>query len=411
VGQIHLFVQLVLEGRTSLRGAARLFPLLSQLLDLPLGGPDWSTGRWWLMRLGLAKLQAPKEQADDWVWLIDTSIQVGKEKCLKILGLRRSAMPPKGKCLCHEHVQPLHLRVLAKTNMETVDKELEAAAARHGVPCAIVNDHGTDVHGGVRLFRAKHPQTREIYDITHKGACLLKHRLEKDARWSKFTQRVKHTKIAVQQTDLAFAAPPNQRSKARYMNLETLLGWATKTLQFLAQPALPSRIQANGERLQRKVGWLRDYQEALAEWSEWHALVSVAESRIRRGGWYAEIAKELAEELTPLATRTSGRDLLEELLSFVADQVSQLQPEERLPASTEVLESCFGKLKALERDQAKNGFTGLVLGLGAFVWKTTKDVVHWAMEACSVADVQKWCEANLGTTVHAQRRLAYQPSP
>jgi hypothetical protein len=38
---------------------------------------------------------------------------------------------------------------------------------------------------------------------------------------------------------------------------------------------------------------------------------------------------------------------------------------ERLPGTTEVLESCFGKLKGLEDGQSKSGFTGLVLSLGA----------------------------------------------
>ena len=50
-----------------------------------------------------------------------------------------------------------------------------------------------------------------------------------------------------------------------------------------------------------------------------------------------------------------------------------------MPGSTEVLESCFGTLKALEKDQSKGGFTGLVLGLGALLGKVTKEVVAAAL--------------------------------
>jgi len=99
--------------------------------------------------------------------------------------------------------------------------------------------------------------------------------------------------------------------------------------------------------------------------------------------------------------------LVKEVVAFVAEQAACLRPRERLPASTEVLESCFGKLKEIEKDQAKNGFTGLVLSLGAVVGQTTTKMVRWALENCSVNNVREWCRENLGTTVQAQRRLVY----
>jgi hypothetical protein len=42
------------------------------------------------------------------------------------------------------------------------------------------------------------------------------------------------------------------------------------------------------------------------------------------------------------------------------------------------------------------------------VWKTTAAVVHRALETCSIPMVKEWIEKNLGKTVQAQRRLAYQ---
>jgi hypothetical protein len=260
----------------------------------------------------------------------------------------------------------------------------------------------------VQLFQAQHAQTCEIYDITHKGACLLKHRLEKDERWSKFTRQVGQTKAAVQQTELACLVPPNQRSKSRYMNLDTLLTWASKTLALLKRPPAVLLAETTRRRLQEKLGWVSAYRQALTEWSEWHLVVTAAESRIRRLGLCRSSAQQLARALKPLATQASSRELAGELVAFVGSQAASLQRGERLPASTEVLESCFGKLKALEKDQAKGGFTGLVLSLGAMVWKTTTDLVHWALERCPVDSVGEWCEKNLGTTVQAKRLLVYK---
>ena len=54
---------------------------------------------------------------------------------------------------------------------------------------------------------------------------------------------------------------------------------------------------------------------------------------------------------------------------------SKAQIGERLPGTTEVLESCFGKLKGLEDGQSKSGFTGLVLSLGVMVSKLTAETI------------------------------------
>ena len=50
-----------------------------------------------------------------------------------------------------------------------------------------------------------------------------------------------------------------------------------------------------------------------------------------------------------------------------------------------MLESCFGKFKALEDGQSKSGFTGLVLSLGAMVSAVgAAESVQEALERCRV---------------------------
>jgi hypothetical protein len=99
---VCLFLRFVLCGKVALRAAARLFGVLADWLGVEQAppGPDWTTGRLWLMRVGLARLQQPKEQADDWVWLIDHSAQLGRERCLVVLGVRLAELPGEGEALC-----------------------------------------------------------------------------------------------------------------------------------------------------------------------------------------------------------------------------------------------------------------------------------------------------------------------
>ena len=97
----------------------------------------------------------------------------------------------------------------------------------------------------------------------------------------------------------------------------------------------------------------------------------------------------------------------EELIAFVRGESLKARLGERLPGTTEVLESCFGKLKALEDGQAKSGFTGLVLSLGAMVSQWTAESLGEALERCRVRDVVAWCRKMLGQSVQSQRREAY----
>ena len=57
-------------------------------------------------------------------------------------------------------------------------------------------------------------------------------------------------------------------------------------------------------------------------------------------------------------------ELRNDLTKFVAGQARLLKRVSDFPPASEVIESCFGKFKTVERDQAKGGFTGLLLGTG-----------------------------------------------
>jgi hypothetical protein len=176
-------------------------------------------------------LTRPKDQADDWVWIVDHTLQVGDEKCLVILGVRLSALPDVGHCLRHQDVEPIALIPVEKSNGEVVYQQLEAQVKKTGVPREIVSDHGTDLKAGIEQFCAAHSETAAIYDIKHKTAAVLKRELGKDSTWLAFAQQANHTKRQVQQT--ALAAPPSQRTKARYMNVDVLLEWGGHALAFL----------------------------------------------------------------------------------------------------------------------------------------------------------------------------------
>lgn len=405
-GVISLFLGLVALG-ISFRATSRVIDFLAGFFPIPFSAPHWTTGRLWWLRFGQAQLVAAKPPADDWVWLIDHSVQIGQQKALVILGIRATALPPPGQPLRAQDMVLIDLVPMVTSTREDVARCLEDAATKTRVPRAIVDDHGVDLNGGVQIFQQNHPATVEIYDAKHKAACLLKSRLEKNPRWLAFCAAVGKTRCAIQQTEWGALTPPGPQPKARFMNLKGQLDWAGHVLTLLESAADSWPSWGSRPRLEEKLGWLRDFAEDLSEWRQWQAIVDLTVGFVASEGVHGETAWMLSRGLRPLVRTDAGRGLAAELLRFVREQARRLKPGERLPGSTEVLESCFGKFKELEKGQAKGGLSSLLVGFGTLLGEATLEQVHKAMTAVPTRKVKEWCAKHLGQTLSSKRKEAY----
>jgi hypothetical protein len=376
--------------------------------QLPFLSPSWSSGRLWLLRLGYYKLMRPKESSDDWVWIVDHTVQSSEDKCLVILGLRLSSLPPVGKCLRHEDSEPIELLPVKKSNGEIVYRQLESAVKKTGVPREIIGDKGTDLSAGVEKFCLAHPETSYIYDVKHKTAAILKRELANDETWQEFTQLAAKTKHQVHQTPLTFLEPPNQKTKARYMNVDRLIRWGINLLAFLDTRDWEKSESYDPEKLQSKLGWIIRFRESLNEWEELLGIITTTENFVRNQGLYRDVSRNLEKILISPVHTNRTRQVKEELIDFVAEESFKAKPNERLLGSSEVIESVFGKLKRLEKDQAKNGFTGMLLSIAAMVSSTTKEVIQKAMETVPTKKVPEWGSKNIGQSVQSKRKKAFE---
>lgn len=358
--------------------------------------------------MGYDKLTSPQEQATDWVWIVDQTVQRGAEQGLVILGIRLSLLPPAGTCLRHEHVEPIAWYPLKQSTGEVVDQKLAQAVAQTGVPREIRSDAGPDVRAGVEQFRQAHTETCAIYDIKHQTARVLKHELEQDPAWVTFTQQATQTKQRVDQTPLAFLAPPTQKRKARYLKVDSLMRWGGQLLRYVEQRrgAAPSDVPR--ERLADLYGWITDFRGQLQGWGQLLQRVEAVERFVRTQGLYRGCHRPLEQLLVPLVHTQRGHRVRQQLLAFVRAEAAKAAPQERLRGSSEVIESVLGKQKRIEHHQANSGVTGLILTLRAMVSETTTEVIHKALEAVPTKRVRQWCQQHLGPSVQAQRQQAFR---
>jgi hypothetical protein len=422
LGMAQLFLKLALSAKIGFRGAASALGIVSPLFPTKERAPSPNGGQMWLLRLGLYEVSRPKQQADDWVWIIDHTIKVGTAKCFLVVAIRLSAWeakraakledPNRSAALEHEDLSVWMVEPVEKSDGATVERQLLELSQRTGViPRQLLSDGGADVQSGIKRFCASHPKTAGRKDLAHAAANLVKHELNADATWAAFLKDASHAKAKMRQTQFAFLLPPELKAKARWMNLDSLLTWSRKVMGFVASPRAVPGVSFEADELEQQMGWIRRYQEPLAAWSEMLEVTAASLEYGREHGYHTDAQKELKSKLacftdgkeTPASRMAAG------LLTFFGEQSSDLTPGQRLLGSSEVLESLIGKTKQLDGQQSKSGFTKMILGAAASVAKLTERTVHTALETVKVRDVTRWIRQYIGVSVQGQRMHAFPP--
>lgn len=359
------------------------------------------------MRLGIAELEKPVERADDWVWLVDHSNQIGPEKVLCILGVRASQLPPPGTALRHQDLRVLKVLPGTAWKREDMARVYADLAEQIGPPRAVLSDGAVELQEGAQVLKTLRDDTLVLGDFKHYAANVLKSLIGKDPRFQAFSQELGQTRSRIQQTELAHLTPPAPKPKSRFMNLSATLRWAGVVSWLLNHPEARSRCGLSPQRLEDKLGWLRQYEPDLAVWQECQAVISAGVTFINQQGVCAGAARGLRAQIAGLASQATSRKLAARLLKFVKQAEALLKDGERLPLSTEILESCFSKYKQLERQHSKGGFTSLVGSFAALLQPATPDKVREAFARVRVKDVHAWIDKHLGPTVGSRRRSTY----
>lgn len=236
--------------------------------------------------------------------MVDHTIQIGPSKCLIVVGVRLEAWEAKRAekdhpaALAHHDLSVWMIDPVRGSDGVTVQRQLEDLSRQTGViPCEIVSDCGGDLQSGIGRFCAEHPQTTGSKDMAHAAANAVKHELNDDVQWAAFLRDASLAKTKMRQTKFAFLLPPELKAKARWMNLDPLLTWSRKAMDFVASPRSLPGVSWEADELEERMGWIRGYQEPLASWSRMLQVVATSLTYIREQGYHcdAKIANRQGE--------------------------------------------------------------------------------------------------------------------
>jgi hypothetical protein len=389
-----------------MNSASKILPLMFNLKRTP----SINSGKSWMLKLGYYNITKKQTIADDWIYIIDHSIQMGKEKLLLIVGVRAKDLP-KDRALKYEDVEIIDLQPVKKSTGEVVYEQIKEASKKTGNPRAIVSDMGSDIKLGVKKFQEVSCSTAHVYDLKHKIALLVKKILEKDDKWGEFKIFANFVAKKLQNSTLAGYRPPKQKEKARYMNIEDLVRWGDK-ISIKYENLRKSKSKTEDEiKLESVIVDIAKFKESIEIWTEMVMVFQLIERFMNihnlQNDCYEKFYELHGIKLQKLKT-DEARGFAIQILSFIKEQQEVCTQNERLLHSSQLIESLFGRLKFLEKEQSKSNFTNLILSMGAMVSKSTPTILRKALERVNVNMIYQWTKEKIGITIQAQKKELYK---
>jgi hypothetical protein len=399
--------------RVGFRPAATALKIIFDWLGIDTKTPSWSSMRCWACRVGIAQLQQPVEEADDWIWMADHSNQIGTEKVLQILGIRASQLPKPGQTLRLSDLRVLAVVPGTNWKCEDVRREYDKLAKQIGTPRYLVTDGAVELRESADVLKTPGKRLAVLRDMKHYAANTFEKLIGKSERFGQYLSQLGRTRNAIQQTELSHFTPPPQKPKARFMNLGPTLRWGQMISHHLSDFHSMSRNGITAQRMNDKLGWVRDFRADLDCWNRCQEVMQASLKFINRQGIYRGAAEALKSLLDRLASEHSqpcerSATMASKLIEFVKESEAELGEGERAWLSTENLESSFGQFKRLEGQHSKGGFTSLVAAMPMLLTEWTAELVRTRLSAVSVTQMKQWLRQQLGTTLASKRVTAYQ---
>ena len=181
---ITMLLKEKLDTSISFRAMSKVLKITKLYYNIVSSVPSHSTIISWVHKVGYYHLMKNKEIANDWIIILDHSIQIGQDKVFVILGLRESKIDFT-KSLQYQDLLPLRIESRKKWDGVMISDYLKELKKEIGNIKYAVGDYGSDIKKGLSIEGIKH-----IHDITHAIALILKKLYCKSEEYLEFTKKM-----------------------------------------------------------------------------------------------------------------------------------------------------------------------------------------------------------------------------
>ena len=285
---IQVLLTVTLRGGAKFRTLEKDGKIRNEILPDYTESPSHVTIRNWVLKVGYYELTRPKEKANDWIILLDHSIQFGQEKIFTVLGIREKNYLKLKRPLQYTDLVPLSeipmktsTGVLVKSEIKRLEKEL-------GNIIYAVGDYGSDLKKGLRLLNIAH-----IQDLSHLISNEIKKIFDKNKQYEGLKKEMSLMRSKFSQTDIAAVVPPKQRKKSEYQSFDTIVNWAEKVLNLLDntlnnQDKIKELKKGFNKttlaRIKKELIWIKNYKGLIAELNEINNVKKEIEKDMKHNG-------------------------------------------------------------------------------------------------------------------------------
>jgi len=391
---------MVVFGLNSLRSTALNFKYFSYVLKNGL--PCWTVIQNWVLRFGLYKLEKALPKRDDWIYILDHTVEFGNKKCLVVLAVSLELFRMQKHKLTHQDMEVAAIKVSDCSTGDDIAAILENISSESGAPVQIVSDGAYNLKKGINQFREKLTKDGitppvKTYDITHKAALLLKHLLQNNDRWTSFCREVGRTKTRVLQTDFIAYAPKKSKDKARWLNLDSHVDWALNIQRLLPEQLDNASIES--EKFNDYFGWVTEYEKEICEWHTWLEIINEAKNEVKQNGLSKKTHTLFKRRLKFKSKSKSALKIKRDLVQFFKDESSTLTDNNTWLGTSDIIESIFGKYKQFSAKTPLKEVGKSVLTIPVFTSRVTFSDVKIAMETISDKTLKKWINDNIGQSL------------
>ncbi|HBE01641.1 MAG: hypothetical protein A2096_11400 [Spirochaetes bacterium GWF1_41_5] len=357
----------------------------------------------WVLKLGYYQLTRPKEKANDWVILLDYSIQISSQKVFVVLGIRQSKID-FNRPLIFNDMEPLLISVKEKWNGEIICEEILKLQKQIGKIIYSVGDYGTDIKKGLILAKIPH-----VYDITHQIAAIIKNLYQKDERYIALTSTLATMRKQFLLSAYGYLAPNQQREKSRFANIKSVSEYGKNLINFLDNISAFKNSECFSKKELReareKFSWIYEHDEIINELIMVNEAICSIQKTVKTYGLSQKTIKNCLKILQRLSM-PKGVEMTEILKKYFKASLKLVKVKTIL-ATSDILESAFGKYKNYISNNPMIGITNIVLSIAAFTSDLSKEIIKEALENTRIADVLEWSEENIGNTQFKKRLIAF----
>ena len=332
--------------------------------------------------MGHFRLHHQPSPEGNWAIIMDESVTVGQSKLLLTLGVDLSRFSFEHS-LTNQDVEVLDLAVARSWKGEDIADRIEALQGKGYQIEYGVSDQG---HNLVKAFDIS--GLRRISDCTHALSKAVEKCYKDEESFTQFSRECVAFKRKIILSAWAFLIPPTQKSKARFLNLHTLSAWASQTLKRFEK----IKNRKKWEPVREKIAWIKAYQPLIEQLDQVCQTIRQIFAILKPKGLNTHTAticqKILGKSQTPAAFK-------DHIHSYLKENLAKASPFTQVIASSDVIESTFGKFKHRQPDNPSLGITIGVLTIPNFGKKASLSLVKKAMESTPIQLIHQWKDENL----------------